>query len=114
MERFFAQSPQMRPMFDLMKSDQDGGQGDGYWRTYVELAFARTTTWPGYAFEDLRKIAVPTLVMAGDRDDFCTCEDGVTAYRALRKGELAILPNTGHVITPLSVSIMQEFLERWS
>ena len=53
-------------------------------------------------------------MLAGDRDDFCSCEDGVTAYRSLRDGELAILPNTGHVITPLSVSIMQEFLERWS
>ena len=58
------------------------------------------------------KIAVPTLVMAGDRDDFCSCEDGVTTYRSLRDGELAILPNTGHVITPLSVSIMQEFFSR--
>jgi len=112
MERFFAQSPQMSSLFEIMKSDQDGAQGDGYWRTYVELAFARTTTWPGYAFEDLRKIAVPTLVLAGDRDDFCSCEDGVTAYRSLRDGELAILPNTGHVITPLSVSIMQEFFSQ--
>ena len=84
----------------------------GHWRTYVDLAFARTTTWPGYAFEDLRKIAVPTLVMAGDRDDFCSCEDSVTAYHSLRDGELAILQNTGHVITPQSVSSMQEFFGR--
>jgi len=51
-------------------------------------------------------------VLAGDRDDFCSCEDGVTAYRSLRDGELAILPNTGDVITPLSVSIMQEFFSQ--
>ena len=112
MERFFAQSPQMGSMFNMMKSDQDGAQGDGYWRTYVDLVFARTTTWPGYAFEDLRKIAVPTLVLAGDRDDFCSCEDGATTYRSLRDGELAILPNTGHVITSLSVSVMQEFFSQ--
>jgi pimeloyl-ACP methyl ester carboxylesterase len=112
MERFFAQTPQMSSMFELMKSDQDGAQGDGYWRTYVNLAFARTTTWPGYGFEDLRKIAVPTLVMTGDRDDFCSCEEAVTAYRSLRDGELAILPNTAHVITPQSVSIMLEFFSR--
>jgi len=112
MERFFAQSPQMGSMFELMKSDQDGAQGAGYWRTYVDLAFARTTTWPGYAFEDLRKIAAPTLVMAGDRDDFCSCEEAVIAYRSLGDGELAILPNTAHVITPPSVSIMQEFFSR--
>ena len=96
----------------MMKSDQDGAHGDDYWRTYVDLAFARATTWPGYAYEDLRKITVPTLLMAGDRDDFCSFEDGATAYRSLRDGELAILPNTGHVITPSSVSIMQEFFSR--
>jgi pimeloyl-ACP methyl ester carboxylesterase len=112
MERFFAASPHMGSVFELMKSDEDGAQGDGYWRTYVDLAFARTTTWPGYAFEDLRKIVVPTLVMAGDRDDFCSCEDGVTTYRSLRDGELAILQNTPHVITPQSVRIMQEFFTR--
>ena len=112
MERFFAQSPEMYSMFQVMKLDQDGAQGDGYWRTYLDLAFARTTTWPGYAFEDLRNIAVPTLVMAGDRDDFCSCEEAVTAYRSLRDGELAILPNTAHVITPRSVSILREFFGR--
>jgi pimeloyl-ACP methyl ester carboxylesterase len=112
MERFFAQSPQMTSIVELMKSDQDDAQGAGYWRTYLDLAFARATTWPGYAFEDLRKIAVPTLVLAGDRDDFCSSEEAVIAYRALREGELAILPNTPHVITPQSVRIMQEFFTR--
>jgi pimeloyl-ACP methyl ester carboxylesterase len=111
-EHFFSQSPQMRSMLELMKSDQDGAQGRDHWRTYMELAFARTTTWPGYAFEDLGKIAVPTLVMAGDRDEFCSCEEAVTCYRSLRHGELAILADTRHIITSPSVDVMREFFTR--
>ncbi len=111
-ERFFSQSEQMRAMFDLMKADQDEAQGTGYWRTYVELAFDRTTRWPGYAFADLGKIEAPTLILSGDRDEFCSAEDAITAYRALRYGELAILPDTGHVITAVGVEAMVEFLER--
>jgi pimeloyl-ACP methyl ester carboxylesterase len=112
MEQFFAQSPQMHSMFELMKADQDSAQGEGYWRTYVDLVFARTTRWPGYAFEDLRKIMVPTLIVVGDRDDFCSCEEAVTCYRWLDKGQLAILPNTAHVITSQSADVIQEFLNR--
>jgi pimeloyl-ACP methyl ester carboxylesterase len=111
-ERFFSQSEQMRAMFDLMKADQDEARGTGYWRTYCELAFDRTTRWPGYAFADLGKIEAPTLILSGDRDDFCSVEDAITAYRALRYGELAILPDTGHVITAAAVDAMAEFLER--
>jgi pimeloyl-ACP methyl ester carboxylesterase len=110
-ERFFSQSEQMRGMFGLMKQDQDEAQGTGYWRTYLELVFDRTTRWPGYAFADLGKIEAPTLILCGDRDDFCSVEDAVSAYRALRSGELAVLPDTGHVITAAAVEAMAEFLE---
>jgi len=111
-ERFFSQSQRMRAMFELMQQDQDEAQGTGYWRTYVELAFERTTRWPGYAFADLGKIEVPALILCGDRDEFCSVEEAITAYRALPKGELAILADTGHVITPAAIEAMVEFLER--
>jgi pimeloyl-ACP methyl ester carboxylesterase len=39
----FAQSPEMQAMFELLKADQDGAQGEGYWREYLRLAFHRTT-----------------------------------------------------------------------
>jgi pimeloyl-ACP methyl ester carboxylesterase len=110
-ERFFSQTHQMRGMFELMKADQDEAQGTGYWRTYLELTFDRTTRWPGYAFADLSRIEAPTLILCGDRDDFCSVEDAVSAYRALRSGELAVLPDTGHVITAAAVEAMAEFLE---
>jgi pimeloyl-ACP methyl ester carboxylesterase len=110
--RFFEQSDEMRDVFQLMKADQDSGQGPGHWKTFLSLAFPRISKPPGYTFEDLRRITCPTLILAGDRDNFCSLEDGVTAYRMLRDGELAILPNTGHLITPAAIETAIEFFER--
>jgi len=110
----FAQSPEMQAMFELLKADQDGAQGEGYWREYLRNAFHRTTRSPGYTFEDLGEIAAPTLILVGDRDQFCTAEEAVTAYRALKHGELAVLPDTGHIITPTAIDSSIGFLERHS
>jgi pimeloyl-ACP methyl ester carboxylesterase len=54
--------------------------------------------------------AAPTLILVGDRDPYCTVEEAVTAYRALAHGELAVLPNTAHTITPRAVEATIEFL----
>jgi pimeloyl-ACP methyl ester carboxylesterase len=110
--QFFGQSDEMRAVFELMKSDQDCGQGTGYWKTYLSRAFERITTSPGYTFEDLRRITVPTLILTGDRDQFCSVEEGVTAYRMLQDGELGVLPDTGHLITPKVVDSTIEFFDR--
>ena len=109
----FAQSPEMQAMFELLKADQDGAQGEGHWREYLRLAFHRTTRSPGYTFADLGEIAAPTLVLVGDRDQFCTAEEALTAYRALKHGELAVLPNTGHIITADAIDATIKFLERY-
>jgi pimeloyl-ACP methyl ester carboxylesterase len=110
--RGFAASEQMRPMFELMKRDQDSGQGEGHWRTYLRLSWERTTQPPGYTYSDLSKITVPTLILAGDRDDFCTVEQAITAYRQLVDGELAILPGHGHYIPPAAIDATVEFFAR--
>ncbi len=44
---------------------------------------------------DLKKIAAPVLVMAGDHD-FTSLEETVEIYRGLLHGQLIILPATGH------------------
>ena len=110
--RFFEQDDHMRALFALMKADQDSGQGDGYWREYLRLAFHRTTEPPGYTVADLGRVSAPTLILTGDRDEFCPVEDAVAAYRALPAGELAVLPETPHIITAEGVELMIEFLER--
>ena len=111
-EHFFQQNPMMNALLATMKADLDDAQGPGYWRTYLQLAFFRFTRSPGYTFDDLRSIQVPTLIMAGDRDDFCTVEEGVTAYRMLREGELAFLPNQAHFISAMAAATMTDFLTR--
>jgi pimeloyl-ACP methyl ester carboxylesterase len=109
---FFSQSPEMDAMFELMKADCDAAQGEGYWRTYLELAFPRTTRSPGYTFDDWPSISAPTLVLTGDRDMFCSVEDAVRGYRALRNGELAVLPDHDHSIQAAAVDATIEFLCR--
>jgi pimeloyl-ACP methyl ester carboxylesterase len=103
---------QMRPMFELLRAGQDGGQGDGRWAGYLRLAFHRTTQPPGYTFEDLGKITAPTLILVGDRDDYCTLDDAVAAYRQLTRGEIAVLPGTGHIITPAKIELALGFFDR--
>jgi pimeloyl-ACP methyl ester carboxylesterase len=110
--RGFEASEQMRPMFELMRRDQDDGQGEGHWRTYLRLAWERTTQHPGYTYTDLAKVMAPTLILAGDRDDFCSVEQATAAYRQLPRGELAILPDHGHYIPPAAIDATSEFFAR--
>lgn len=114
MREMFERDDEMGPSFRLMQADQDGAQGTGHWKQYLQLAFERFTRWPGYTFEQLKSLAAPTMILCGDRDHFCTVEDGVLAFRALARGELAVVPNTGHVITPAKVRQSIEFLRRAS
>lgn len=46
---------------------------------------------------ELSAVGCPALVMAGD-DDFVTLEHTVAMYRALPRGQLAIVPNTSHLL----------------
>jgi pimeloyl-ACP methyl ester carboxylesterase len=111
-ERAFGSSPEMRATLEILKIDQDAGGGPDHWKTYVSLAFDRTTRSPGYTFDDLARIAAPTLILTGDRDHFCSVDEAIIAFRKLRSGELAVLPAVGHVITEPGVRVAIDFLRR--
>ena len=111
-ERAFQEMPPMAATFALMKADYDSAQGDGHWREYLRLFFDRATRSPGYTVDDFRSITAPTLILTGDRDHFCSVEEGAAAFRALPNGELAILPDTEHVITEAVVDLTVDFLLR--
>jgi pimeloyl-ACP methyl ester carboxylesterase len=104
--------PQLAAVIAMMQADQDAAQGAGAWRTYLTRTFERWSRWPGYGYADLAEIIVPTLVLVGDRDDFCSAEEAVVAYRSLPQGELAVAPDTGHVITAEKVETLIAFLDR--
>jgi pimeloyl-ACP methyl ester carboxylesterase len=110
--RMAERSPEMGSMFELMARDHDAAQGEGHWRRVIAQTFPRITQPTGYAFDDLARIAAPTLILVGDRDPFCSLEEAATAYRTLKTGELAVLPNTGHGITLAAVQTAGDFLER--
>ena len=63
------------------------------WLPGVELA-ERHATEPALA-EELARIAVPTLVMAADRDEM-PLEHTAAMFRALPGAQLAIVPGTDH------------------
>jgi pimeloyl-ACP methyl ester carboxylesterase len=46
--------------------------------------------------DELARIAMPTLVVAGDRDSIEPVETAVRICRALPRGELLVLPGAGH------------------
>ena len=104
--------PHMSPVLDALKADLEEGQGPDGWRSYVTQQFHPATTWPGYSFADLARIEIPYLVLVGDRDQFCSVEEGVLAYRAIPDGELAVLPGVGHEVTAEKVAVAVDFLER--
>jgi pimeloyl-ACP methyl ester carboxylesterase len=106
-----SRSPELRAMCDLMKADHDGAQGAGHWTTVVAQTFDRVTQPHGYTIESLHAITAPTLILTGDRDPFCTVEEGAAAYRALPGGALAVLPGTGHLITPAAIQATIGFFE---
>ncbi len=105
-------SPQLASLFDALKADLEEGQGASGWQTYVAQQFHPATTWPGYSFTDLGKIEVPSLVLVGDRDDYCSVEEGALAYRALPDGEFAVVPGVGHELTAEKIDVVNHFLQR--
>jgi len=111
-ERAFASMPPMAEMLALMKADYDSAQGDGHWREYIRIFFDRATRPPGYTLDDFAAITCPTLILTGDRDHFCSVEEGAVAYRTLPVGELAVLPATDHAITATVIDTTVDFLLR--
>lgn len=111
-ERALGSMPPMAAMLSLMKADYDSAQGEGHWRDYIRIFFDRATRSPGYTLDDYRSITAPTLILTGDRDHFCSIEEGTVAYRNLPSGELAVLPDTDHAITPSVIDTTVDFLLR--
>jgi pimeloyl-ACP methyl ester carboxylesterase len=102
----------LRAMWELMASDHDAAQGVGHWKTVVAQTFDRISQPHGYTVDNLHTITTPTLVLVGDRDPFCSVEEGAAIYRALPDGEMAVLPDTGHLIDPPAVHATIDYLQR--
>ena len=71
-------------------------------------------TEPAFSVEDLKKISVPLLVMAGD-DDLMELSHTTSMFEAIPGAQLAIVPGTSHAVlkekTKLSSKIIRNFFE---
>ena len=109
-ESAFQAIPPMAATFTTMQRDYDSAQGEGRWRAYLGEFFDRTTAGVGRTTDDFARLAMPMLLIAGDRDMFCPVEVACAAYRTLPAAELGITPNTGHDITTPIIEMMVRFL----
>lgn len=100
--------------FDAIRQVHVGNGETEYWR---ELLRQVATLWhgvPSYSLAQLGTITEPALVIMGDRDELGGIDQAFRLYRALPKGELAVLPNAGHaaVMSDLFWRIVEDFLAR--
>jgi pimeloyl-ACP methyl ester carboxylesterase len=98
--------------FGFVRRLQADHAGAGGWRTAVETFFPRATQPGGVGFADLRGITAPALMLAGDRDFLVPVEVATAAYRALPKGELAIIPGRDHALSKAGIAATIDFLQR--
>jgi len=65
--------------------------------------------------DEIKSIAVPALIMAGDRDDYTRLDHFIEIYHLLPKGQLAFIPGCGHVVLSckpdLVIKIVSGFLQ---
>ncbi len=65
--------------------------------------------------QEIRNISSPTLIMAGDRDQYNSLKGLTDSYYLLPNGELALIPGCDHVVLDckpnLVISIVTSFLD---
>ena len=65
--------------------------------------------------DEIKSIAFPALIMAGDRDDYTRLDHFLDIYHLLPKGQLTFIPGCGHVVLQckpgLVIEIVSEFLQ---
>ena len=71
--------------------------------------------WSGFSREDLASIAVPMLILVGDRD-FVRVEHAVETFKAIPSAELAVIPDAGHFALYSEpdrvIPVVQHFFEK--
>ena len=88
----------------------DPVQGAGAWRRLLPAIAADVATQPLLAPRDLRRIELPGLVVAGDRDPFVPVDHAWGIARLLPDGRLLIVPNCGHVVPVRRPGLFNEAL----
>jgi pimeloyl-ACP methyl ester carboxylesterase len=90
------------------------GQDPALLETIVRKAYQVWSSEPTMTLEDLGRISMPTLILAGDDEPF-TSEHTFAMYEALPHGRLAIVPGTSHFAIKekpeLTRTLIKDFLK---
>ena len=88
--------------------------GKDHARDVITKTLHMFDTEPAFSVDDLAKITVPMLVMAGD-DDLMELSHTTSMYEAVPGAQLAIVPGTSHAVlkekTKLSAKLIRNFFE---
>jgi pimeloyl-ACP methyl ester carboxylesterase len=76
----------------------DAHHGHGYWPELLRRMLPFWRVEPNYTLEQLGRIAAPTLLIAGERDNFGHLDQQVAMRRAIPRAELCIAPVAGHFV----------------
>ena len=74
----------------------DPHHAPGYWRDLLRWLIAANTAAPAYAVDDLRRIRVPTLWIAGEDDPWFELDQPLAMKRHIPGAELLIVNHAGH------------------
>ncbi len=71
-------------------------QGPDSWSQFFRKVIKLWLTSPHYSEKEVSSIDIPTLVVAGDQEQFVEINHTVKLFRSLPRGELFIIPNADH------------------
>ena len=71
-------------------------QGLESWNRFFRKVITQWRTLPHYSEQEISSITVPTLVVAGDQEQFVDINHTVKLFKLLKRGELCIIPNADH------------------
>jgi len=85
-------------------------QGDGAWHRLLPAIAADVSRQPLLGPRDLRRIELPALVVAGDRDPFVPVDHAWGLMRQLPNGRLFVAPDCGHEVQVRRPALFNEAL----
>jgi pimeloyl-ACP methyl ester carboxylesterase len=88
----------------------------GYWQDLLRQMLPFWRVEPNYTLDQLREIAAPTLLIAGERDSFGHLDQQIAMRRAIPHSELCIAPAAAHFVMNDQPELFQlvalDFLKR--
>ncbi|MFJ5773942.1 alpha/beta fold hydrolase [Streptomyces sp. NPDC093094] len=94
LDHMTADGPEMAPFREMYAAVSPDGAG--HWPVVAGKLLEEYGRAPDLSTEELARIEAPTLVLVGD-DDMVTLEHTIALYRALPRGELAVVPGASHM-----------------